>query len=140
MIRIDSSTLTTTTVTLPFTANSSWAAWHPGSIVASTAQNAVFIVNNGTAGLGGTTIYKYVVGTPSSLSTPFITVPAGTETYGSGIGYDASTNRLVVTTVESGFTTHYSVNDLRFYNASTGAFVSHLAYSGYWFPSLAVFH
>lgn len=140
LIKIDSSTLAATTITLPFTANNSWAAWHPGSIVASTAQNALFIVNNGTAGLGGTTIYKYVVGTPSSLSAPFITVPSGTETYGSGIGYDASTNNLVVTTVESGFTTHYSVNDLRFYNASTGVFVSHYAYSGYWFPSLSVFH
>jgi hypothetical protein len=139
LVRIDSSTLLTTTVTLPFTANSAWAAWHPGSIAASTAQNAVFIVNNGTW-TGGTTIYKYVVGTPSSLSAPFITVAAGKETYGSGIGYDASNNRLVVTTVESGGTTHYAVNDLVIYNATTGALISDLPYSGYWFTSLMVFH
>ena len=48
LTRIDPSTLATTTVTLPFTANNSWAAWHPGSITASTSQNAIFIVNNGT--------------------------------------------------------------------------------------------
>ena len=139
LVKIDSSTLATTTVTLPFTANSSWAAWHPGSIAASTAQNAVFIVNNGTW-QGGTTIYKYVVGSPSSLLAPFITIATGKETYGAGVGYDASSNRLVVTTVQSGGTTNYSVNDLVIYNAATGALISDLSYSGYWFPSLVVFH
>ena len=139
LVRIDPVTLATTTVTLPFTANNTWFAWHPGSITASTSQNAVFIANNGTFS-GGTTIYKYVVGTPSSLSTPFITIATGKELYGAGIGYDASNNTLVVTTVESGFTTHYSVNDLDIYNAGTGALISDLAYSGYWFPALPVFH
>jgi len=139
LTRIDPSTLATTTVTLPFTANNSWAAWHPGSITASTSQNAIFIVNNGTS-TGGTTIYKYVVGVPSSLSAPFITIASGNETYGSGVGYDASSDRLVVTTVQSGGTTHYSVNDLVIYNATTGAQISDLPYSGFWFPSIMVFH
>jgi len=139
LTRIDPTTLATTTVTLPFTAYDSWAAWHPGSIVASTAQNAIFIVANGTW-QGGTTIYKYVVGTPSSLSAPFITVTTGNETYGSGVGYDASSDRLVVTTVQSGGTTHYATNDLVIYNATTGAQISDLPYSGYWFPSITVFH
>ena len=139
LYRIDPATLNTTTVTLPFTANSSWAAWHPGSIAASTSQNAVFIVNNSTW-QGGTTIYKYVVGTPSSLSLPFITIASGKETYGSGIGYDASNNTLVVTTVEQGLTVHYSVNDLVIYDAATGSQISDLAYDNFWFPSLPVFH
>ena len=139
LVRIDPTTLATTTVTLPFTANSSWAAWHPGSITASTTQNAVFLVNNGTW-TGGTTIYKYVVGNPSSLSSPFITIASGKETYGSGVGYDHNNDHLVVTTVQSGGLNNYSVNDLVIYNATTGAQISDLAYSGFWFPSIAVFH
>jgi hypothetical protein len=46
----------------------------------------------------------------------------------------------VVTTVEQGFTTHFAVNDLVIYNAATGSQISDLPYSGYWFPSLPVFH
>jgi hypothetical protein len=139
LVRIDPVTLTTTTVTLPFTANSSWGAWHPGSISASATANEVFIAANGTFS-GATTIYKYVVGNPSSLAAPFITIASGKETYGSGIGYDASNNTVVVTTVEQGFTTHFAVNDLVIYNAVTGSQISDLPYSGYWFPSLPVFH
>jgi len=139
LTRIDPTTLATTTVTLPFTAYDSWAAWHPGSIVASTSQNAVFIVANGTW-QGGTTIYKYVVGSPSSLSTPFVTIPSTRQTYGAGIGYDASNDHLVVTEVQAGGTTNYSVNDLVIYNATTGALISDLPYNGYWFPTIMVFH
>lgn len=139
LVRIDPTTLNTTTVTLPFTANSSWGAWHPGSIAASTTANEVFIVANATFS-GGTAIYKYVVGNPSSLTSPFITIASGKETYGSGIGYDASNNTVVVTTVEQGFTTHFAVNDLVIYDAASGSQLSDLAYNGYWFPSLPVFH
>jgi hypothetical protein len=139
LLKIDSSTLDTVTVALPFTVNNSWAAWHPGSITASTSENAVFIANNATE-TGATTIYKYIVGTPSSLSAPFININTGDELYGSGIGYDASNNTLVVTTVQSGFGSNFSVNDLDIYNAGTGALNSDLGYSGFWFPAIPVFH
>jgi uncharacterized protein DUF5074 len=139
LLRINPATLDTATLPLPFTANSSWDAWHPGSITASTSENAVFIANNGSF-TGGTTIYKYIVGTPSSLSAPFITIASGDALYGAGIGYDASNNTLVVNTVQSGGTTHYSVNDLDIYNAGTGALIKDLGYTGYWFPATPVFH
>jgi uncharacterized protein DUF5074 len=139
LLSINASTLDTATVALPFTVNDQWAAWHPGSITASTAENAVFIGDNGTE-TGATAIYKYIVGTPSSLSTPFINIASGKETYGAGIGYDASANHLVVTTVKSGFGTNYSVNDLDIYNAGTGALITDLGYTGYYFPAILVFH
>ena len=139
LLKIDPTTLDTATIALPFTVNSSWDAWHPGSITASTSENAVFIANNGTF-TGGTTIYKYIVGTPSSVASPFITINSGDELYGSGIGYDASNNTLVVTTVQSGGLNNYSVNDLDIYNAGTGSLISDLNYSGFWFPAIAVFH
>ena len=139
LLKINPSTLDTATVALPFTVNNQWAAWHPGSITASTSENAVFIANNGTE-TGATAIYKYIVGTPSSLSTPFINIATGKETYGAGIAYDASADHLVVTTVKSGFGQNYSTNDLDIYNAGTGALISDLGYTGFWFPAIPVFH
>jgi hypothetical protein len=138
MAQINSTTLAVTTITVPFTVYGSWDAWHPGSITASTTENAVFLAKNNTW-YGGTTIYKYN-GTAASLTTPFITTPAGKELYGSGIGYNAALNQLVVNTVKSGFGTNYNTNDLDFYNASTGALVRDIPYSGYYFPAVNVFH
>lgn len=138
LIKINPATLAVTTVTLPFTANSTWFAWHPGSITASTQNNTVYIANNGTFS-GATTIYRYIDGNTASLTSPFITIPAGKELYGSGIGYVPQTNQLAVTTVKSGFGVNYGVNDLYFYDL-TGAQVSDLSYSGYYFPAILVFH
>ncbi|MCS3735371.1 hypothetical protein FHS10_003331 [Mucilaginibacter dorajii] len=139
LVRIDPSTLTTTTVTIPFSIYGSWAAWHPGSITASTTENAVFIAQNATSS-GGTNVHKYTAANSASFTTPFLTVPVGRELYGSGIGYDAAHNQLIVNTVHSGFTTNFSFNDLCFYNATTGALINDVAYNGYFFPSIVVFH
>jgi hypothetical protein len=138
LIKINPTTLAVTTVTLPFTANSTWFAWHPGSITASTQTNTVYIANNGTFS-GATTIYRYIDGNAASLASPFITIPAGKELYGSGIGYVPQTNQLAVTTVKSGFGVNYGVNDLYFYDLN-GTQVGDLAYSGYYFPAIPVFH
>lgn len=138
LIKINPSTLAVTTITLPFTANGTWFAWHPGSITASTQNNTVYIANNGTFS-GGTTIYRYIDGNAASLTSPFITIPAGKELYGSGVGYVPQTNQLAITTVKSGFGTNYGVNDLYFYDLN-GTQVGDLQYSGYYFPAIPVFH
>ncbi|MGY0034503.1 DUF5074 domain-containing protein [Pedobacter sp. NJ-S-72] len=49
------------TITVPFIISGSWGAWHPGSITASTKENAVFFAKNGSFS-GGTEIYKYIPG------------------------------------------------------------------------------
>jgi hypothetical protein len=139
LVRIDPATLATTTIPVPFSIFGSWAAWHPGSITASTTENAIFIAKNATFS-GGTQIYKYTAANSASFTTPFITVATGRELYGSGVGYDPAHNQVIVNTVHSGFTTNFSFNDLCFYNASTGTQINDIAYTGYYFPSIAVFH
>ena len=139
LVKIDPSTLDTTDVKLPFEINGTFGFWHPGSITASTKENAVFIAYN-LAYSGATTIYKYVIGNSSSVSVPFINIASGKELYGSGITYNAATDQLVVTTVQSGYGVGYSVNDLDFYSASTGALVTDKSYTGYYFPALTFYH
>ncbi|MDN5285602.1 MAG: hypothetical protein JWR38_1876 [Mucilaginibacter sp.] len=139
LVRIDPATLGVTTVTVPFTINGSWAAWHPGSITASTTENAIFIAKNASFS-GGTQVYKYTSTNSASFTTPFITVPTGRELYGAGVAYDPAHNQVVINTVHSGFTTNFSFNDLVFYDATTGAQINDIAYIGYYFPSVAVFH
>jgi Domain of unknown function (DUF5074) len=139
LIKINSATLAVTTITVPFTVNGSWAAWHPGSITASTTENSIFLADNGTE-TGATAIYKYIDGNAASLSAPFISVAAGKELYGAGVGYNTTTNQLVVNTVRSGFGTNFGFNDLDFYNATTGALLKDIPFSGYYFPATYVFH
>jgi hypothetical protein len=139
LLKINPTTLDVTTITVPFTVYGSWAAWHPGSIAASTKENAIFLAKNASFS-GGTSVYKYIDGNATSLQTPFVTIATGKELYGAGIGYNPANNQLVVTTVQSGFGTNFAINDLNFYDAATGALKKDLAYSGYYFPAILVFH
>jgi len=139
LIKINPATLAVTTTTVPFTVYGSWAAWHPGSIAASPFSNTIFLAQNNTW-YGGTNIYRYTDGVPTSLNTPFITLPVGKELYGSGVAYNPTTAQIVVNTVQSGFGNNYSVNDLDFYNSTTGALISDLPFSGFYFPATVVFH
>ncbi|PTR01130.1 PKD family protein [Mucilaginibacter yixingensis] len=138
LLKIDPATANVTTITVPFTVYGSWAAWHPGSIAASTKENAIYLAKNGSFS-GATTIYKYTDGNASSFTNPFITIDAGKELYGSGVGFDPVKNQVLVTTVKSGFGTNYAVDDLNFYDAATGALKKDLSYTGYYFPAQLVF-
>jgi hypothetical protein len=139
LVKINPTTLDVTTITVPFTVFGSWGAWHPGSITASTKENTIYLAKNASFS-GGTTIYKYVDGNAASLQTPFITLPSGKVLYGAGVGYNAALDQLVVSTVQSGFGASYSVNDLDFYDTTTGTLKTDFAYSGYYFPATFVFH
>lgn len=139
LIKINPATLTVTTITVPFTVYGAWAAWHPGSITASTKDNIIFLAQNSTFS-GGKAVYKYVDGSPASLQSPFITIIAGKELYGCGIGYNAALNQLVINTVQSGFGANFAVNDLDFYDATSGTLVKDIPFSGYYFPAVNVFH
>jgi hypothetical protein len=137
LTRIDPATLAVQNITVPFTVNGSWVAWHAGSIAASTTENAVYLANNALYE-GGTNIYKYTVSNSSSFTKPFITVPAGTEMYGKGFGFDAKLNQVVVTTVHTGY--DFADNDLIFYDAVSGSLQKDLAFTGSYFPAEPVFH
>jgi hypothetical protein len=139
LLKINPATLAVTTIPVPFTVFSQFAAWHAGSITASTKENAVFIAVNGSF-TGAKTIYKYIDGNASSIATPFISIATGKETYGTGVAYNPITNQLVVNTVMSGFGANYSTNDQDFYNATTGSLIKDLPFTGYFFPAGYVFH
>lgn len=126
-------------ITVPFTVFGSWGAWHPGSITASTKENAVFIAKNGSFS-GGSTIYKYIPGSDASLQTPFLTLPTGKILYGAGLSYNAKLDQLLVSTVQSGFGENFKVNNLYFYDPITAAIKKTVSYSGYYFPSVIVAH
>lgn len=136
--KIDPATLEVTQLDLPFTVYGSWGTWHPGSIASSINDNDVYLAKNGSWS-GGKEIYRYD-GTAASIQSPFIVLPAGKELYGAGLGFDNRLNHLVVTTIKSGFGSNYSVNDLYFYDSKTGAEKKNLAYTGYYFPAVPVFH
>jgi len=139
LVRIDPSTLDTTNVALPFEVESTFGFWHAGSITASTKENSIYLGYN-TAYTGATTIYKYVIGTPSSVNTPFINIASGKETYGAGIAYNPGKDQLVITTVQSGYGANYDVNDLDFYSPANGALITDQGYTGYYFPAIPFFH
>lgn len=126
-------------ITVPFTVFGSWGAWHPGSITASTKENAVFIAKNGSFS-GGSTIYKYIPGSDASLQAPFLTLPTGKILYGAGLSYNAKLDQLLVSTVQSGFGENFKVNNLYFYDPITAAIKKTVSYSGYYFPSVIVAH
>lgn len=138
LYQIDPQTLAKDSVDLKFTTYASWGAWHPSSIVASTKENAVYILKNGSFS-GGSEVYKYVLGNNASIDVPLITNPAKQIFYGKGIGFDSKQNQLVIQTVQSGFGANFAINNLYFYDTA-GNLKKTLPYEGYHFPSLTVFN
>jgi hypothetical protein len=137
LIKINPTTLARTAIKLPFSNPSPWGAWRHSAITASTTDSAIFIVKN-VGFSGGTTLYRYVIGNPASLTTPFITLPASQYFYGAGAAYDQSNNTLVLTTIDGAFSG--SINKVLRYNATTGAAINTNTYNGWYFPAMPVFH
>lgn len=138
LYQIDPQTLVKDSVDLKFTTYASWGAWHPSSIVASTKENAIYILKNGSFS-GGSEVYKYVLGNNASIDAPLITNPAKQIFYGKGIGFDSKQNQIIIQTVQSGFGANFAINNLFFYDP-TGNLKKTIAYDGYYFPSVTVFN
>jgi hypothetical protein len=136
LIVINPATLSRTAVKTGFKVASPWGAWRHASICASAKDNAVFIAP-GTGFTGGTKAYRYVIGDPSSLAQPFITLPTGQYFYGSAIGYNKATNEIIALTINGSFSG--DVNRVLFYDASTGELRKTVTYNGWYFPAMPVF-
>ncbi|MFY0255999.1 DUF5074 domain-containing protein [Chitinophaga sp. 30R24] len=136
LIRIDTATQARTAVKLPFTVPSPWGAWRHAAITASTQENAIYIVRNNSFA-GGTQLYRYIIGDPTSLSTPFITLPSGQYFYGAGAAYNKDKNELVLTTINGSFTG--DTNRVLIYDATTATLKKTLTYIGWYFPAMPVF-
>lgn len=139
LVKIHPTTLDTTVVTLPFTVGNTWGAWNDGTMTAASNGNTVYLAKTQSWGAGGNQIYRYIQGNPSSLSSVFITLPAGKEFYGSGVRYNASRNEITVTAVQSGFGQNYKFNSLYFYNTS-GILIKTVNYTHFYFPASMIFN
>lgn len=140
LFAINAQTLGVDTIAVPFAVNGSWGAWNAGMLTASSVENAVFIGKTNSWGAGGREIYKYTVGNSTSLSTPFLTIPAGRELIGAAVRYNPGNNTLVVTDVKSGYGDNYKDNALYIYDASSGGLKKSVAYTGFFFPAMPVFN
>lgn len=134
----DPETLETDSVELPFTPSTTWFSWFSSPIIASTMENTVFLLKSPSFG-GGKELYRYLDGDKTSLEKPFITTPVRQSFYKKNLGYHARTNQVVTTTVQDGYGVNYSVNNIYFHDAATGALIKQLTYSGYYFPAMFVF-
>ena len=149
LISLDGETLEADTVELPYKSNSTWFAWYPSPIIASSTEDAIYMQNAPMFG-GGKEIYKYVDGEESSLNKPFITTPDKQSFYKKNLGYDAKLDQIVTTTVQDGYGANYAVNTLYFYDAKTGDLVKSMPFNkkvdeagndvSYFFTSMFVFH
>jgi hypothetical protein len=141
LFAINPQTLKVDTIPTPFDIFGTWGGWNAGMLTASTVENAVFI---GKAldewGNSGTEIYKYTVGNPTSLQTPFITIPTGRNFYGAGVRYNPGNNTLVVTDTKSGWGDNFKDNTLYIYDAASGGLKKSVAYTGFFFPAIPVFN
>ncbi|NII26315.1 DUF5074 domain-containing protein [Pseudoflavitalea sp. X16] len=140
LVKVNTTTLDTNKVTLPFTLGNPWFAWNVGTVTTSSTENAVFIAKTMSWGAGGNQLYKYIAGNPASLSAPFATIPTGKEFYGAAVGYYAAANELVVTAVQSGYGQNYSYNSLYFYDAANATLKKTVNYTYYYFPALMIFN
>lgn len=132
-------TLETDSVELPFTPATTWFTWFSSPIIASTKENTIFILKSPTYG-GGKELYKYTEGNKSTLDKPFTVTPDNQSYYKKNLGYNPQSNQLVTTTVQDGYGMNYAVNNIYFHDAATGVLIKKIAYSGYYFPAMFVFH
>lgn len=130
--KINASSLAVDSITTGFPVYYNEWTYTNSSITASTADNAIFIVS------GNNTVYRYT-GDAASLSTPFVTLPAGQYFYGKGIGYDKARNYLVLNSNTNIYGADVN-NTIYIHNATTGALVHSKTYTGFYFPGMAVFH
>ncbi|RFS23919.1 DUF5074 domain-containing protein [Chitinophaga silvatica] len=139
LFNINPENLKIDTVNIPFPVYASWGFWNPGMLSASTSENAVFIGKTNSWLEEGREIYKYSVGVPSSLQTPFITIAAGTQLYGAGFRNNPVNNTLVVTSLKTPYANN-NQNTLGIYDATTGALKKNVSYVGFFFPAMPAFN
>lgn len=149
LMKVDPVSLAVTETKLAFLITNPWAmwSWRSGSITASINGNEVYLAQRsdmpggigGSLEYGGNKIFRYVPGTPASLNTPFITLPAGQYFYGSALRYNERTKELIVITMPDEWGSS-NENSWRIYDPATGAAKNTISYTGYLFPALPIFY
>lgn len=140
LYKSDPVTLETETIELPFSTYTTYNAWFSSPIIASTKENAVFMIKLPSGWGGGKEIYKYISGDRTSLDKPFITVADKQVFYKKNLGYYAEADQIVTTTFVEGWGAGSATNNLNIYDAKTGTLKKTVPFTGYHFPSMFAFH
>jgi hypothetical protein len=127
--KINATSLAVDSITTNFPVYYNEYTYNSSSMVASTAENAIYIIS------GANKVYKYVPGQASSLNTPFITLPSGQYFYGKGIWFDRIRNILVLNSNTNMYGADIN-NQLYLYSATSGALLHSKTYKGYFFPGM----
>ncbi|MBW8686824.1 DUF5074 domain-containing protein [Chitinophaga rhizophila] len=130
--KINPATLEVDSITTGFPVYYNEYTYYNSSITASTSENAIYVIS------GANQVYKYVPGNAASLTSPFITLPAGQYFYGKGIAYDKARNYLVLNSNTNMYGADIN-NQLYIHNATTGEQLHATSYRGYFFPGMPVF-
>lgn len=133
LLKIDPSTLKVDTISTSFSVRYNEFVFTSSSIVASTQENAIYILSDDQK------VYRYVSGNNSSLGTAFISLPADHYFYGKGINYDPAKNTLVLTANTSVWGSDPD-NTLYTYSAADASLKNTLNYTGFLYPAMVVFH
>ncbi|WP_440134360.1 DUF5074 domain-containing protein [Chitinophaga sancti] len=133
LLKIDPATLKVDTITTTFNVRYNQYVFNSSSIVASTQENAVYVLGDDQK------VYRYVSGNNSSLGSAYITLPANHYFYGKGIGYDGAKNSLVLITNASVWGNDAN-NTLYTYSAADASLKNTLNYTGFLYPAMVVFH
>lgn len=121
----------------------SWGAWNAGSFTYSNTENALYWINSVSAWEMGKQIIKFDINT-KTFNEHFASVP-GQETqykqipYGAALRINPINGRLILTTTESGWGTHYQKNWVHTYNTDGTLADTKTLQDHYWFPSMPVF-
>lgn len=149
LVSLDPETFKADSVELPFTSATTWFNWYSSPIIASSSEDAIYILKAPGFG-GGKELYKYVDGDASSLEKPFITTPEKQSFYKKNLGYDKNLDQIITTTVQDGYGANYAVNNMYFYDAKTGDLQKTIPFNkvkdaegndiSYYFTAMPVFH
>lgn len=149
LISINQENLQADTIELSFNTNHTFFAWYSSPMVASSKDDAVYIMANQSFG-GGKAIYQYIDGDLSSLEKPFITTPINQSFYKNNLGYDKKHDEIITSTVQDGFGDNYTKNNLYFHNAQNGDLRKMIPFNkikdsagndvSYFFTAMPVFH
>lgn len=149
LVNINTETFKADSIVLPFTPASTWSTWFSSPIIASTSENAIFLIKAPGFG-GGKELYKYVDGDITSLEKPFIITAPMQSFYKKNLGFDKKQNQIVTTTIQDGYGANYAINNLNFYDAITGELKKTIPFNkktdsegndvSYYFTAMPVFH
>ncbi|MCD7973856.1 MAG: DUF5074 domain-containing protein [Candidatus Azobacteroides sp.] len=151
-VKINPYTLETETIAFPegVTIVASWPAWNAGSLCAGVRENVLYFTNQGNFGFNGETVRKYYIDS-GEFDPSFFILPDQTDEegkilryrqtfYGAGVRVDPASENLIITTTETGGSSHYQKNWVHIVSGNSGELIDTKELDAYyWFPAMPFF-